>query len=259
MTRRQAIKTTALASAALATLPGAIAQTNTAAPAAAPSGPFTLPPLPYAYDALEPHIDALTMQIHHDKHHAAYVANLNKAWGEVAHVGEFTNDSIVGCLVNLNSEPEKIRTAIRNQGGGHYNHSIFWQMMKKGGGGEPSGDLAKTIETAFGSFSAFKENFTKAALGQFGSGWAWLVLDGNALKIESTPNQDSPLSQIASNIGTNLNGRLQFRIPLLGLDVWEHAYYLKYQNKRADYIAAWWNVVNWDFVAGRFAKRDWTP
>jgi Fe-Mn family superoxide dismutase len=260
MTRRQAIKTTALASAALATLPGAIAQTNSTAPAAAPTGPFTLPPLPYAYDALEPHIDAQTMQIHHDKHHAAYVANLNKAWGEddVIHSGEFNNDSIASLLVNLNSGSEKIRTAVRNQGGGHYNHSIFWKMMKKDGGGEPTGELVKAIDTSFGSFAKFKDNFTKAALGQFGSGWAWLVLDANALKIESTANQDSPLSQNASNIAANLNGRLQFQIPLLGLDIWEHAYYLKYQNKRADYIIAWWNVVNWDFVATRFANRDWT-
>jgi Fe-Mn family superoxide dismutase len=140
--------------------------------------------------------------------------------------------------------------AVRNNGGGHYNHSLFWQMMKKGGGGEPTGDLAKAIDTAFGSFSVFKDNLAKAALGQFGSGWAWLVLDGGQLKIESTPNQDSPISQTASN----LDGFLQFQSPLLGLDVWEHAYYLKYQNMRANYIAAWWNVVNWDFVADRYAK-----
>jgi Fe-Mn family superoxide dismutase len=237
MTRRQAIKTTALASAALATLPGAIAQTSPTTPATAPGGPFTLPPLPYAYDALEPYIDAQTMHIHHDKHHAAYVANLNKAIAEFPDLGQ---KSVEDLLKDLNSIPEKIRTAVRNQGGGHYNHSLFWQMMKPGGGGEPTGDLATAIDTAFGSFSTFKDNFTKAALGQFGSGWAWLVWDNAPLKIEPTPNQDTPLSAGGT--------------PLLGLDVWEHAYYLKYQNKRADYIAAWFNVVNWDFVAERYAK-----
>lgn len=248
ITRRQAIKTTALVSAALATLPGAIAQTNPAAPAAAaPTGPFTLPPLPYAYDALEPFIDAETMHIHHDKHHAAYVANLNKA---VANIKIDSSLTLEILMRDLNSVPESYRTAVRNQGGGHYNHSLFWQMMKKDGGGGPTGDLATAIDASFGSFSTFKDNFSKAALGQFGSGWAWLVLDNGALKIEPTPNQDSPISQPPSN----QDGRLQFRIPLLGLDIWEHAYYLKYQNKRADYIAAWWNVVNWDFVADRYAK-----
>jgi superoxide dismutase, Fe-Mn family len=253
MTRRQAIKTTALASAALATLPGAIAQPLANQPliTTAAGGPFTLPPLPYAYDALEPHIDAQTMQIHHDKHHAAYIANLNKAIADFPDLGKKPVEDL---LKDLNSVPEKIRTAIRNNGGGHYNHSLFWQMMKKGSGGEPAGDLAKAIDTAFGSFSTFKDNFSKAALGQFGSGWAWLVWDkGGAdlgLKIESTPNQDSPISETASV----LDGPLVFKIPLLGLDVWEHAYYLKYQNKRADYITAWWNVVNWDFVAERYAK-----
>lgn len=237
ITRRQAIRTTVLASAALATLPGAIAQTNSTTPAAVPGGPFTLPPLPYAYDALEPYIDVETMHIHHDKHHAAYVANLNKAIG-----GTPIADSLAieGLLQNLNSLPENIRTAVRNNGGGHYNHSLFWKMMKPNGGGEPTGDLAKAIDTAFGNFSTFKADFSKAALGQFGSGWAWLVWDGGALKIESTPNQDTPLSS--------------GQTPLLGLDVWEHAYYLKHQNKRVDYIAAWWNVVNWDFASDRYAK-----
>jgi len=262
MTRRQAIKTTALASAALATLPGAIAQTNSTAPAAAPSGPFTLPPLPYAYDALEPFIDAETMHIHHDKHHAAYVANLNKAVTQMQMFFEVAGSSLLmleGWLRDLSSLPENVRTAVRNNGGGHYNHSLFWKMMKKDGGGEPTGDLAKAIDTAFGNFSTFKDNFSKAALGQFGSGWAWLVLDAGQLKIESTPNQDSPVSQQArGNVIPRPNGginwRFQFQIPLLGLDVWEHAYYLKCQNKRADYIAAWWNIVNWDFVADRYAK-----
>jgi Fe-Mn family superoxide dismutase len=238
MTRRQAIKTTALASAALATLPGTIAQTNSTAPVPPGNYPFTLPPLPYAYDALEPFIDAETMHIHHDKHHAAYVANLNKAATAVLATTIWPTVEIL--LQNLNSVPENIRTAIRNNGGGHYNHSLFWQMMKKNSGGEPTGELAKAIGASFGSFSTFKEIFSKAALGQFGSGWAWLVWDGGQLKIESTPNQDSPISQQA--------------IPLLGLDVWEHAYYLKYQNKRADYIAAWWNVVNWDFVSERYTE-----
>ena len=240
MTRRQAIKTTALASAALATLPGAIAQTNPTAPAAAtPGGPFTLPPLPYAYDALEPHIDAQTMQIHHDKHHAAYVTNLNKAWNQMDWGGAPPNFAYLEN--NWLKDPKFLseNVAVRNNGGGHYNHSLFWQMMKKGGG-ELAGDLAKAIDAGFGSFNAFKDNFSKAALGQFGSGWAWLVWDNGQLKIEPTPNQDTPLTT--------------GKTPLLGLDVWEHAYYLKYQNKRADYITAWWNVVNWDFVADRYAK-----
>ena len=247
MTRRQAIKTTALASAALATLPGAIAQTNSTAPVVAPGYPFTLPPLPYAYDALEPFIDAETMRIHHDKHHAAYVANLNKALAEWPDFQTKTFDfNLEMFLKDLNSLPEKTRTAVRNNGGGHYNHSLFWQMMKKDGGGEPTGDLAKAIDTSFGSFSTFKENFSKAALGQFGSGWAWLICYGGVLKIESTPNQDTPLNlydqvnsvyQDASLDGASRvisRSPPQNHIPLLGLDVWEHAYYLKYQNKRVD-------------------------
>jgi Fe-Mn family superoxide dismutase len=241
MTRRQALKTTALAGAAFATLPGAIAQPTFDNPdpiliSTAPQ-PFTLPPLPYAYDALEPHIDTRTMEIHHDKHHASYVANLNKAVADYPDLGK---KSIEDLMKDLNDVPEKICPAVRNNGGGHYNHSLFWQMMKKNGGGEPTGDLAKAIDTSFGSFGAFKDSLSKAALGQFGSGWAWLVLDGKQLKIEPTANQDTPLS-----IG---------HVPLLGLDVWEHAYYLKHQNKRADYITAWWSVVNWDFVSGRYAK-----
>jgi superoxide dismutase, Fe-Mn family len=239
MTRRQAIKTAALTSAALATIPGAIGQDNhngepldiliSTAPA-----PFTLPPLPYDYSALEPFIDTETMRIHHDKHHAAYIANLNKAIAESPELG---NKSIGELLKDLNSVPEKVRIAVRNNGGGHYNHSLFWKMMKPGGG-KPAGDLARAIDSAFGNFATFKEDFNKAALGQFGSGWAWLVLDGKGVKIDHTANQDTPLSSGS--------------IPLLGLDVWEHAYYLKHQNKRVDYIAAWWNVVNWDFAAARF-------
>ena len=248
MNRRQALKTTALATAALATLPNGIAQglppgrTDPAVNAAliAPSSDtFTLPPLPYAYDALEPHIDARTMEIHHDKHHGAYVANLNKA---VAEFPELRIKSLEDLLKDLNAVPEKIRSAVRNNGGGHYNHSLFWQTMSKSGGSEPKAAFAKVIESNFGTFSGFKTKFTEAATKLFGSGWAWLVMQDGKLAIQSAPNQDSPLSHGAQ--------------PLLGLDVWEHAYYLKYQNKRADYIAAWWNVVNWDFVSGRYAKLE---
>jgi len=233
MTRRHALKTTALVATAAAVVPGTLAQP---APAL-PSGPFMLPLLPYAFDALEPHIDARTMEIHHDRHHKTYVDNLNKAIAESPALGQ---KSVEDLLKDLNSVPEKIRTAVRNSGGGHFNHLLFWQMMSKSGGGQPKGELAKAIETSFGSFSAFKDGFGKAGLGQFGSGWAWLVLQGGKLAIESSPNQDTPLSA--------------GKQPILGLDVWEHAYYLKYQNKRADYITAWWNVVNWDFVAERYAK-----
>jgi Fe-Mn family superoxide dismutase len=244
MTRRQALKTTALASAACATtttLRTAIAQpTPGPTPAAAATGPFTLPPLPYAYDALEPHIDALTMQIHHDKHHAAYVANLNKA---VAGFPELGKKPVEDLVRDLNAVPDKIRTAVRNQGGGHYNHTLFWQMMKKGGGGQPSGELLKGVERRFGSFTVFKDELTKAALGQFGSGWAWLVLDANRqLGIEPAPNQDSPISQNKQ--------------PLLGVDVWEHAYYLKYQNRRPEYVAAFFQVVDWDFVSERYKQAS---
>jgi Fe-Mn family superoxide dismutase len=239
ITRRQAIKTTALASAALATLPAALAQNNPAAAgAAAPTGPFTLPPLPYAYDALEPHIDERTMQIHHDKHHAAYVANLNKA---VMEFPDLQKAAVEQLLKDLNAVPEQIRMAVRNQGGGHYNHSLFWQMLKKDGGGEPKGALARSIEQHFGSFGAFQEALSKAATGQFGSGWAWLTVDaGKKLSIDTTANQDSPISQ--------------GKQPLLGIDVWEHAYYLKYQNRRPEYVAAFFQVINWDFVADRYEK-----
>ncbi|HUA37093.1 MAG TPA: superoxide dismutase [Candidatus Sulfopaludibacter sp.] len=238
MTRRQAIKTGALASAVLATLPSAIAQSSSAHPAAsATSGPFMLPPLPYPYDALEPYIDARTMEIHHDKHHAAYVANLNKAVAEFPDVAKM---SVEDMLKNINSMPEKIRTAVRNNGGGHFNHSLFWKMLKRDGG-EPTGGLAEAIDSAFGSFSAFKENFSKAAIGQFGSGWAWLAVDGGKkLSIEPTANQDSTISE--------------GKQPLLGVDVWEHAYYLKYQNRRPEYVAAFFHVINWDFVSARYEK-----
>ena len=270
MTRRQAIKTTALAGAALATLPGVLAQTNSVTPATpGASEPFTLPPLPYAYDALEPFIDAQTMQIHHDKHHAAYVANLNKA---VSHIPPTVTAPLEILLKDLNSVPENIRTAVRNNGGGHYNHSLFWQMMKKDGGGTPTTELAGAIDKAFGSFSGFKDSFAKAALGQFGSGWAWLVLNAQdkTLEITSTANQDTPLSihspypngptplgalDASVNTRHGYDNHALKQIPILGLDVWEHAYYLKYQNKRTDYVTGWWNVVNWDFVAERYSKN----
>ena len=242
MTRRQALKTTALASAVCATattLRIANAQSSAGpAPAAAVTGPFTLPPLPYAFDALEPHIDALTMQIHHDKHHAAYVTNLNKAVAEFPELGKKRVEELVR---DLNALPDKIRAAVRNQGGGHYNHTLFWQMIQKDGGGQPSGELLKGVEKRFGSFAVFKDEFTKAALGQFGSGWAWLVLGANKeLGIQPTPNQDSPISQNKQ--------------PLLGIDVWEHAYYLKYQNRRPEYVAAFFQVIDWDFVSERYKQ-----
>lgn len=235
MTRRHALKTAAVASLAAAAVPGAVAQTP---PAAASPAPFSLPPLPYALDALEPHIDARTMEIHHDRHHKAYVDNLNKAIASLPGVGGSL--AIESLLQNLSALPENVRTAVRNNGGGHYNHTLFWQFMKKDGGGEPKAELAKAIEASFGNLAAFKTKFTEAATKVFGSGWAWLVWHEGQLAIETAPNQDSPLSS--------------GKTPLLGLDVWEHAYYLKYQNKRADYIAAWWNVVDWDFVTERYAK-----
>jgi Fe-Mn family superoxide dismutase len=242
MTRRQALKKAALASVAYTAVSSL--RTASAQPAPGPAapgasgGPFTLPPLPYPYDALEPEIDALTMQIHHDKHHATYVANLNKAVAQFPELGMKTVEDL---LKDLNAVPEKVRTAVRNQGGGHCNHSLFWQMMNKNAGGEPSGELAKAIDKNFGSFSAFKDQFTKAAVGQFGSGWAWLVSDGGDLKIQSTANQDSPLGE--------------GKQPLLGVDVWEHAYYLKYQNRRPEYVAAWFKVINWDYVTRRFQSK----
>ena len=242
MTRRQALKTTALASAAITTtaaLRPAGAQTAaTSGAAATPTGPFTLPPLPYAFDALEPHIDALTMQIHHDKHHGAYVANLNKAAAEFPDLGKKPVEAL---LKDLNAVPEKIRATVRNNGGGHYNHTLFWQMMSKAGGGQPSGKLLQALERRFGSFAGFKDELTKSALSQFGSGWAWLVLESDKrLGVESTPNQDSPFSHD--------------KLPLLGIDVWEHAYYLKYQNRRPEYVAAFFNVINWDWVTDRYEK-----
>ncbi|HET9685247.1 MAG TPA: superoxide dismutase [Gemmatimonadaceae bacterium] len=198
--------------------------------------PFTLPPLPYPTNALEPHIDAQTMEIHHGKHHAAYVNNLNAALEKAP---ELQGKSLDDLLKNLNAVPESIRTAVRNNGGGHWNHSMFWQIMSPNGGGAPTGKLADAINKAFGDFEKFKEQFNAAGGARFGSGWAWLLNDGGKLSIVSTPNQDNPI----------MDGKAA---PILGLDVWEHAYYLKYQNRRPDYMKAWWNVVNWPEVAKRF-------
>ncbi len=200
---------------------------------------FTLPPLPYAHDALEPHIDTQTMEIHHGKHHNAYVTNLNAALEKYP---ELQGKSIEELLANnASAVPEDIRTAVRNNGGGHANHSFFWQILKKNEGGQPSGALAEAINQKFGSLDAFKAEFKKAAGGRFGSGWAWLVLDNDGtVSVTSTANQDSPL--------------MEGKTPLLGLDVWEHAYYLKYQNRRPDYVDAFWNVVNWDEVGSRYER-----
>ena len=198
--------------------------------------PFTLPPLPYDYAALEPHIDEQTMRIHHDKHHAAYVNNLNAALESQPALQAKAIDALIADLASV---PENIRTPVRNNGGGHYNHTLFWELMTPGGAKAPQGKLADAISTTFGGFDAFKEQFAKAGLGRFGSGWAWLsrAADGK-LVLESTANQDCPLSE--------------GRYPVLGCDVWEHAYYLKYQNRRPDYMAAWWNVVNWTVVSSRY-------
>jgi Fe-Mn family superoxide dismutase len=198
--------------------------------------PFTLPDLPYDHAALEPHIDARTMEIHHGKHHQAYVDNANKALGGT----EWEQSSVESVLASLDAMPEDIRTAVRNNAGGHANHSLFWQIMGPDGGGAPSGDLASAIDDVFGGVDALKEAVNDAGVKRFGSGWTWLVWDGTGLAVRSTPNQDSPL--------------IDSHEPLLGIDVWEHAYYLNYQNRRPDYLAAWWNVVNWDTVAERFAR-----
>jgi superoxide dismutase, Fe-Mn family len=200
---------------------------------------FTLPPLPYSFDALEPHIDAKTMEIHHDKHHGTYVTNLNKA---LEGHGDLQNKSIDDLLKNLDAIPENIRTAVRNNGGGHWNHSLFWPLMKQGSGAEPKGDLVSAINSAFGSFAGFQEKISAAGVARFGSGWVWLLVRDGKLVIDSTPNQDTPYQ---------LSGGGK---AVLGLDVWEHAYYLKYQNRRPDYIKAWWNTVNWDKSAELYSQ-----
>jgi superoxide dismutase, Fe-Mn family len=196
---------------------------------------YSVPDLPYPYDALEPHIDEATMKVHHDKHHQAYVDKANAALEGT----EWADKDVEEVLKNLSSLPEDKQGPVRNNAGGHYNHSLFWQMLSPDGGGEPGGEIGSAIADAFGSFDSFKDQFKAAGIGQFGSGWAWLVHDGSGLAVAKTPNQDSPISS--------------GQTPLLGCDVWEHAYYLKYQNKRPDYIDAFWNVVNWDYVGQRLA------
>ena len=198
---------------------------------------FTLPPLPYDFAALEPHIDAKTMEIHHGKHHQTYVNNLNAA---IEKTPDLANKSLDDLMRNVSTVPESVRTAVRNNGGGHWNHSMFWQIMAPKAGGEPSGNLGNAIRSAFGDFAKFREQFSAAGVGRFGSGWAWLINSGGKLSITSTPNQDNPL--------------MEGQRAIMGLDVWEHAYYLKYQNRRPDYITAWWNVVNWKEVEKRFTQ-----
>jgi superoxide dismutase, Fe-Mn family len=195
----------------------------------------SLPALPYPTDALEPHIDKMTMEIHHGKHHQAYVTNLNAALDKHP---ELQSKSIEDLLKGINSVPEDIRPAVRNNGGGHYNHSMFWQIMGPNAGGEPTGAIAEAITSSFGAFDKFKEELKKAGVGRFGSGWAWVISSGNKLTVESSPNQDSPV--------------MEGKKVVFGVDVWEHAYYLKYQNRRPDYLAAWWDVVNWEEVGRRF-------
>jgi superoxide dismutase, Fe-Mn family len=197
--------------------------------------PFTVPNLPYAYDALEPHVDKETMTLHHDKHHAAYVNNLNAAIEKHPELGSKSAEDLIK---NLNAVPDDIRTAVRNNGGGHVNHSMFWEIMGPGDGGDPKGALADAIKSTFGDLATFKTQFQDAGVKQFGSGWVWLVVSDGKLQVVSTPNQDNPMSQGHK--------------PVMGNDVWEHAYYLKYQNRRPDYLKAWWNVVNWDAIAKRF-------
>ena len=199
---------------------------------------FELPPLPYDYSALEPYIDTQTMQLHHDKHHQAYVTNLNNALKDQA---QFASLSLEELMRRINEVPDSVRTAVRNNGGGHINHTMFWQIMKPNGGGEPTGAIASAIQSTFGSFDAFKTAFNDAGVKRFGSGWAWLILDSSGkLQITSTANQDSPF--------------MDGNYPVMGNDVWEHAYYLKYQNRRPDYLNAWWNVVNWDEVSRRYQQ-----
>ncbi len=202
---------------------------------------FQLPPLPYAYDALEPHIDEETMRVHHDKHHQAYVDNANKA----LEGSEWADRPVEQILDNLDLLPEAIRTAVRNNGGGHANHTLFWEIMGPGGGGEPEGPLAEAIDDTFGGLDALKTQVNDAGVKRFGSGWTWLIHDGTGLAVVSTPNQDTPV--------------MEGRTPLLGIDVWEHAYYLRYQNRRPDYLSAWWNVVNWSAVGTRYQEATGRP
>jgi Fe-Mn family superoxide dismutase len=239
ITRRNVLKTLTLSSGAIA-LSAASLRAQTPTPAAeSPEGVFKLPPLGYDYDALEPFIDAETMKLHHDKHHAAYVSKLNLA---LAKAPGLEKKSIEEILANLDAVPEAVRTEIRNQGGGHANHSLFWQTLKKGENAKPSGELSEAIERTFGGLNKFQDQISETALKLFGSGWAWLVWRDKKLTIESTPNQDSPL--------------ITGGTPLLGIDVWEHAYYLKYQNRRADYLKALQNIIHWDLISERFSKLN---
>ncbi|MFI5220167.1 MAG: superoxide dismutase [Bacteroidia bacterium] len=234
--RREFIKKGAILTAAAAGLSSMGNKLFSEMVASGETAPFKLPPLPYDYAALEPHIDTMTMQIHHDKHHAAYVNNLNKALTE----NKIENVSLDDLIRNVSKYP----AAVRNNGGGHWNHSMFWNLMKPGGSGNPSGDIVRVIDDSFGTTEEFKNKFNEAALSRFGSGWVWLVTKKGKLIIGSTPNQDNPLMDVSEFKGT----------PVLCLDVWEHAYYLKYQNKRVDYVNAWWNLVNWDEVNRRLRE-----
>lgn len=240
MPRREFIRHTAMIGAAAAIAPSLLATSSIQAQAGRPPSeiyPYKVPLLNYGHSALEPYLDGRTMEIHHGKHHAAYVANLNSA---LESYPELQKKSPTELLKMLDQIPEKIRTQVRNHGGGHVNHSLFWQVMKPKGGGEPEGQIGDKIKSAFGDFKTFKEEFSKAAVGVFGSGWAWLVYSKGEVQIITTANQDSPLSQ--------------GMVPLLGVDVWEHAYYLKFQNRRGDYVNSWWNVVNWHMVGSFYAR-----
>jgi Fe-Mn family superoxide dismutase len=234
VTRREALTTIGASALALAASGRTLRAASSAGQAAPAAGPYTLAPLPYPFDALEPHIDALTMQIHHDRHHQAYVTNLNTA---LAGAGEAGKAPIEDLLKNLATLPDSVRTAIRNNGGGHVNHAQFWTLLAPNAGGAPTGAIADAIKSAFGTFDAFKDQFAKAAMGRFGSGWAWLSDDNGKLVIHSTANQDTP--------------SMEGKRAIFGLDVWEHAYYLKYQNRRADYVSAFWNVINWPEINRR--------
>ncbi|HQP93091.1 MAG TPA: superoxide dismutase [Thermoanaerobaculia bacterium] len=236
LTRRQMLTTLGLGTLAVAAAPRLASGQTPAPPAPAAKEPFTLPPLPYPAAALEPHLDELTMTIHHDRHHQAYVNGLNAA---IEKAPELAGRALETLLAGLDQVPEAVRTAVRNHGGGHFNHSLFWTELAPGAGGAPTGAVADAIRGAFGSFDTFRERFRAAALGVFGSGWAWLSVGKDGLLVHATPNQDTPLAE--------------GRRPLLGLDVWEHAYYLKFQNRRADYIDAFWNVVSWAEVNRRLA------
>jgi superoxide dismutase, Fe-Mn family len=233
ITRREPIRKTALVAAlgATGTLSPLLAQP-------AQEGPYQLTRLPYDYDALEPHIDARTMELHHSRHHQTYVTNVNKALANQPQLAQLPVEQLISDLAAI---PENIRTIVRNHGGGHANHDLFWHIMSPKGGGQPRGELAQAIDRAFGNFSSFQDQFSALSSSVFGSGWAWLVLDrNNQLRLESTPNQDSPF--------------MAGRVPLMGIDVWEHAYYLKYQNRRADYIKAFYNLIHWDYVADRYQR-----